>query len=225
MRKPLTVAVATLFALSFLVACGASGDDEATDETTTTTEAAAGPEDTEPEDTEPDETTTSVADDTTTTEAGSGDDDVEQWATDFCGPFTAWLESIDEAGTEVQSAEADSLEEGKVLIVDLFDTAKEETDSLIDSIETTGPPPIDDGEALLGELVGIFGDFNGAIDSARAEIEGVDTNDAAAFEQDVQDAVTTFQEEIGEVSESFTQLDQEYPSPELDQALTAACDF
>lgn len=208
MRKPLGILLA-LVALFFVASCGASGGDESSD----TTEA------------ETSEESSTTEDETTTTADDSSDAvEVDAWAEDFCGNFQGWLSEIQDAsGTVSEGITPGDVEGAKAAIVGLFDDASTSTTALIESLESGGYPDIDDGEDLVDDLVGKFEDFDTAIGGARAEAEALPTDDPAAFQSGVNDVVETFQTEVTEVGDSFSELDTKYPAPELSSALEASC--
>lgn len=218
MRKTLAALLA-LLTLTFFGACSSSGgnDDDASGSTTTEQEGG-------------DETTTTEDEETTTTEDDGGEGgtvDVDEWAGEFCGNFDTWMTAVQDAGTNVADSMGDStdLESAKTAVVGLFETISSETETLIGAIEDGGAPDIEDGEALVDDLVGKFTEFNDSIESAQAEAEGLDTADPAAFATDVQSVVSTFQTEVTEVGNSFSELDSKYPSEELNDALTSSCNL
>ena len=49
--------------------------------------------------------------------------------------------------------------------------------------------------------------------------------DPATFEADANELTDRFSAEVEAVGESFEQIDADYPSPELNAALTDACAF
>lgn len=229
---PKIVAIAVLVLTATVSAgCGATGGDESADPTTTT-ESAEGTTTTEPDDTtttEPDDTTTTETDDTTTTEPepeGGGDVEVDVWAAEFCGNFTGWITALETASTGVsEGLTPGDIEGGKAAIVGLFNTVSDETSSLITSIEAGGAPDIDEGEALVDDLLVRFGDFGDAIDTAEVDAAALPIDDGAAFQSEVNAITTTFEAEITEVTDSFAALDTEYPSADLQSALTESCNF
>lgn len=221
MRKILAI-VFLVLAATVGAACGADGGDESADPTTTTTTGA--PETTEAD--EPDDTTTTEVEETTMTEPGGGDIDVEVWAADFCGNFTGWITALQTASSGVTEGLAPGdLGGGKTAIVGLFSTVADETTTLISSIEEGGAPDIEDGDALVDDLLVRFEDFGDAIETAETEAAALPTDDGAAFQSEVTRITGTFETEITEVTDSFAELDTDYPSAELQSALTESCDF
>lgn len=211
MRTSLAASAATLALL--LSACGASGSQEESSATTdapTTTEAE----------------TTTTEEPTTTTESNVPDGAiaVEEWAEDFCGNFEGWLGNIQDASTSVgEDIQPGDIQGGKDAIVGLFESASAETETLITGIEDGGVPDVEDGDALVDDLLGRFDDFNVAIEEAKAGAENLPVDDPATFQTEVTSLTDTFETEVTTVGESFAELDAQYPSRELQSALSDSC--
>lgn len=209
MRKT-SLALLTALALTFVSACGASGGDDASKDTSTTAAAA-------------DKTTTTKAPETTTT-AGSENLDVKEWADGFCGSFGNWLDDIKAASANVStSITPGDLSGAKTAIVNLFDTASKETESLISDIQDGGTPDINRGDQLVDDLIGKFKDFDEAITAAKTEAESLPIDNPTEFQAKVTTLVSTFQTETQTVGDSFGELDAKYNSQELNDALNASC--
>jgi hypothetical protein len=232
MRKAFALPAAVMVALTLTASCAASGGDDAAsdttaapEETTTTVEETTTTETTTTEATTTEATTTEA----TTTEAtttGGGDVDVDEWAEGFCGDFEGWLAALETASQDVGSdLGAGDLEGARAAILDLFDTASDETVALRTSIEEGGAPDIDDGEGLQEDLATRIDAFNDSIVGARTQLEGIPTDDPAAFQAGVLDAVTTFEAEATEIGDSFAELDRTYDDPDLLEALDSNCSF
>jgi hypothetical protein len=211
MRKPLSILVAVA-ALSFLGACGASGGSDA-DKDTTTTEA--------------EKSTTTEAEETTTTEADSGDTvEVAEWADSFCGSFSTWLDEIQTASSDVGSdITPGDMDGAKTAIANLFGSASDATQTLMSEIEDAGDPDIEDGDQLVDDLIEKFQGFDDAAQDAKADAEALTTDDVAAFQSDATELTDRFQAEVEKVADSFSEIDAKYPSPELNDELSSACNF
>lgn len=208
MRKLLAVLLAGAL-LTVLGACGTSGGDEDAD--ATTTEATDATEPTEEE--------------TTTTEAAVEAVAVEEWAEGFCDAFSTWLDEIQTASSEVGSqVTAGDVESAQTAVAGLFGTASEVTETLISDLESLGAPDIDDGDALVDDLTEKFQGFVDAADTAQAETEALDL-DPSTFEADADALIARFQDEVSKVGDSFAEIDVDYPSPELNAAISSSCSF
>jgi hypothetical protein len=198
MRKSLAV-LAAAGMLTILSGCGTSGGEDDASDTTDPAE-------------------------TTTTEAEGVE--VEAWADSFCGSFSTWLDEIQAASSGV----ADEVVPGdigsaKTAISNLFGTASAATEGLIEDLEGAGAPAIDDGDQLVDDLVTKFEAFNDAALAAQADTEALASEDVASFQGAADELTTRFQDEVNTVADSFAEIDADYPSPELNAALSASCDF
>ena len=207
MRKSLTAIVAVA-ALGFISACGASGGTDSTakdDKAATTTTAAAKT------------TTTAAADDAVA---------VTDWADDFCGNFSAWLDEIKSASSGVtDSITPGDMESAKTAIAGLFESASTATQDLISQLQDGGAPDIEDGDQLVEDLITKFQAFDDAAQTAKADTEALATDDATTFQSDADELTTRFQDEVNTVADSFGEIDTKYPSSELQDALSSSCDF
>ncbi len=202
-------ALVTALALTATVSCGAS-DGDAADDPTTPTGAEAS-------------TTTTEADETTTEPEVEGVD-LEEWAVGFCADFEGWLAAIEETSTGVgDGIEASNLNGRKTALVEMFEASSALTDDLIAAVEDGGAPAIEDGEELVDDLVGKFEAFGTAIASAQTEAEALATGARPAFEAEVRALQASYADEVTKVGESFAELDEDYPDPELSAALSEAC--
>ena len=209
MRK--FIAIPALFALILASACGASGSD---DESSSTTAAPT--------------TEAETSDTTETTEAEPAGDamEVDEWAEGFCGSFDVWLTDIQTASEGVASqVTPGDLESAKVAIEGLFGTASDITQELIAALESGGAPDVDEGQGLVDLLIEKFEEFDRAALDAQSDAGSLDTSDPATFQSETEALTTRFQDEVNTVGESFDEIDAQYPDPELQDALTSACDF
>jgi hypothetical protein len=209
MRKSIAV-LAAAGLLTFVSACGTSGgEDEASDDPTTT------------EATE----TTEAEEETTTTEAEADGVAVEEWAGGFCDSFSTWLEDIQGASSDVGSdITPGDFDGAKAAIAGLFGTASDITTELIGDIEALGAPDIDDGDQLIADLIEKFDGFVAAVDAAEADTEALEA-DPATFEADIAALTERFSAEVEIVGDSFAEIDEDYPSPELTAAINESCAF
>jgi hypothetical protein len=212
MRKTISI-VAAVAALTFLGACGTSGGDDSSDDTTTTAAAS-------------EETTTTEAEETTTTEADSDTVEVSEWAASFCGSFDTWLGEIEDASSSVgDNITPGDVEGAKDAIAGLFGTASDATQTLIAEMEAAGAPDIEDGDQLVEDLIEKFNAFDEAALDAKADSEALSTDDLTAFQADAEALTTRFQDEVNTVADSFSEIDADYPSQELNEELNSACNF
>lgn len=199
--RSLLALLASLTLVATLGACGTSGGD---DEAATTTAAAE--------------------EETTTTEAEAEAVAVDEWAAGFCDAFGGWLDDIETASSEISSLSPDDLETAQSAVSELFGTASDVTEDLIAQLEELGAPDIDDGDQLAADLQEKFQGFVDAADAAQAEVDDLEL-DLTTFESEFDDLIARFQDEVSAVGDSFAEIDAQYPSDDLDAALSESCTF
>lgn len=199
--------VAASLALALLAGCGASGGEPTAAKDTTSTA--------------PKITTTSEAT-TTTTEAT---DDLDEWASGFCTAFKdRWYDGIQAASSDV-TVEPGDIAGAKAAIIEMFETSSSVTATMIDDLETLGPPDAENGKAIHGALLDRFGQFVVAADTAAEQMSALSIDDPATFGSEMTAIIEDFDAATTEVSDSFREIDTLYPSPDLSLALSSECGF
>lgn len=198
---------ATIAALLLVTACSTDGDDDAADTTTTT--AAS----------EPTEATTS------TTEAPApGTVSLDEWAAGFCGAFADWTTAIEDLGTASKDdiAAATTPAGAKEAVVATFEGATTLTDDLIEAVTSQDPPDMEDGEGMVAAFAEKFQEFVDVTEASQTRAEAVDA-EASDFSEQVKTIYTDFENDFASIGNSFGEIDQEYPDPEFQAALSDAC--
>ena len=219
MRRVLTwVAAASMLVL---VAC--SGSDVAASDGTgaagrsTTTAADGGGDDPGPRTDDP-------TDDVPTVEPGTMQTPAA-WAAAFCGSFDDFVAAVEEAiaggGTGVLP---DDYVAQQQALVEFFDLAADEAAAVATGLEDGGVPEVDRGDELVAGLVDRFESLSTSIQETSEAIAALDP-DPATFEREASAFLTSFQEDISAAGSSLTEIDEEYPSDELTDALASACAF
>jgi hypothetical protein len=199
MHRSLPSVLAALGALALLSGCGSDDDSAAT--TTSTTEAPTTTS--EPAETEPE---------------GA---DVDEWAESFCADLDTWRAGIGDL--EVDAPDPEASEAARAAAIDRLDGLEQETDTLIATTEDREPPAIDDGEAFVRALLVRFEGISSVVASTRDEVEALPTEDPAAFQAGLDDAVENLQDQINLLAESFEAVDDNFDDPDLQAALEASC--
>lgn len=145
---------------------------------------------------------------------------VETWAGGVCGSVEEWLRGINQKGTQLgQDVQGVSdLTKGRDLLVQFMEDAVSLTDTMIQGVEDSGAPDIENGEQLSADLVDalqpVRDTFSSAVDTAQA----LPTDDPDAFSQ----AATQLGQEITDsqtaFSASFDELQAKYDDPALNSA-------
>jgi hypothetical protein len=202
-------AIAALVALGSLGFAACGGDDSGSAATTASGSSAT---------TAPSSSDTEAP---STSAASSGDAvSVESWAGGVCGSVETWLRGINQKGTQLgQDVQGVSdLSKGRDLLVQFMEDAVALTDTMIQDVEDTGAPDIENGDQLATDLVAalqpVKDTFSAAVDKAKAlPTDDPDAFSAAATQlgQEITDSQTEF-------SASFDQLQAKYDDPALNSA-------
>lgn len=204
MRK-FVLAVLAVFSLVLVTSCGASGGESSSNDDSSTTEAG--------------ETTE-------TTEAKPEAVPVDKWAEGFCGDFSDWSTTIENVGDDITNdITPGDLEGARTAIEGLFADVATETQSLIDSLESSGTPDIDDGDQFVADLSEKFQGFVDATNASKEAAAEIPIDDPTAFQTEFTQLFEDFQSNINDVGDSFGELDAKYSDPDLQEALTNSCDL
>lgn len=204
MRKTV-MALLALGALGLMSGCGSTGgSDDASSNSTTTSRAPK----------------------VTTTDSAAAPVAVDDWAKEFCTSFDAWRSDIATASEAIEGqitvGDAASLQTATVTF---FTSASASTQTLISQIEDGGAPDIDDGDELVGDLTAGFEQVDEAAQNAVTATNAQPTEDIASLQKATDLLVAQFQTDVEEVAESFSAIDEDFPSTELSEAITSSCRF
>lgn len=185
---------------------GCSSDDDPTDSTTTAPAV---------------ETTTTPS---TTSVGPEGAVSLDRWAEGFCTDFSGWVTEVEKLGSdaeaEIEGAENEA--EVKELATQMFDDAAVLVSGLIESTSTQPPPAMEDGDGVVDAFVEKFTAFQDLIEGSKAEVEQVDTA-SDTFVDDVKAVFADFEKQYVAIGQSFGDIDNAYPDPEFQAALSTAC--
>lgn len=199
-RLPTSV-LAALGALVLLAGCGSDDDAATTTTTSTTTEATT----TVPAETVPEGT------------------DVDEWAESFCADLDTWRADVASEVLGVEDLDPEDPEAAKATVLDALEGLQRATDTLIVATEDLDPPAVDDGEDFVAALLARFEGVAAAAASAREDVGALPTDDPAAFQAGVADAVAGVQDQVNLFATSFSSVDDTFDDPDLQAALAASC--
>ena len=203
MRK-FVLALLALLSPVVVTACGAPGGESSSERDSPTPEAAGD----------------------TTTEPEAESVPVADWAEGFCGDFSAWSTTIENVGDDITSdITPGDLEGARTAIEGLFGDVATETQSLIDSLESSGTPDIEDGDQFVADLSEKFQGFVDATNASKEAAAEIPIDDPTAFQTEFTQLFEDFQSNINDVGDSFGELDAKYSDPDLQEALTNSCDL
>ena len=213
MKRILPVAAA---ALLLAAGCSTGGGNDATEATTTTVSAS----------TTQAPTTTTEAPTTTIPGPPEGTVEIETWAAGFCGAFGDWTVGVQDLGTDAEAdlKAATTPAQARDAVVATFEGASTLTTTLIAEVEAQDPPDMDDGAGMVEAFTSKFQEFADVIEASQTRAEEIDV-DASDFGEQVQTIYADFENDFTAIGNSFGEIDRDYPDPEFQRALTAACDL
>ena len=196
-----------LAAALLLAACGSDGDDESTP----TTEPAATTS-TEPE----------------PADGGEIDGEIlDRVAGDICTAVDAWSTAIAQEydATPGALAGADDTEAARGVVVRWMASMSTNTETLIEELEAIDLEGAEPLEPFLDDLGGRFVTLNDIVESHEQQAADITTDDPESFGAEVSALVDEFNTSLAELPTVFEDLNQSYPSADLQDALAAACDL
>jgi hypothetical protein len=138
-----------------------------------------------------------------------------EYATGVCGAIAGWVGDIKDLNAELQSnLEPTSIDSLKTAMVGFLDDVITATDSVIDEVENVGVPDVEDGEATAETVLTALSDSRDVFADARDRVDGLATDDPAAFGEELQTLATDLQTSLAGIGEELDRFD----SPELDEA-------
>lgn len=142
----------------------------------------------------------------------------EAYAAGFCGLLGDWLGSIQDRSSELSGsfAAAATPAEGQEILRTYVDGLIADTDELITGAEELGAPDVDGGEAIAETLSAAFDDVKVVLEDARAEVDGLPTDDPAAFAEATGVLGTSIQTSLAGIGTSLSLSN--VGAPELDAA-------
>ncbi len=127
------------------------------------------------------------------------------WAGDVCGAMKDWVDGIQQKTTEVgESFQSGSPEEGKEVLLALFQEMSAQTGDLITAVEEAGVPDVEGGEEVSEDFVAAFTEAQDILDSAQADIEALPT-DPQGFQQGAAELGPRLQEAISSIGGSISE--------------------
>lgn len=142
----------------------------------------------------------------------------EAYASGFCGLLGDWLGSIQNSSTELSGsfAAAATPADGQEILRTYVDGLIADTEELITGTEDLGVPDVEGGEDIAKTLIAAFEDTKAVLEDARAEVDGLPTDDPAAFAAATGALGVSIETSLGGIGTSLSLSD--VGSPELDAA-------
>jgi len=142
----------------------------------------------------------------------------EAYAAGFCGLLGDWLGSIQDrsSGLSGSFTAAASPADGQEILGTYVDGLIADTEELITGTEELGVPDVDGGGTIAETLIAAFEDAKAVLEDARAEVDGLPTDDPAAFAEASGALGVSIEASLGAIGASLSLSD--VSSPELDAA-------
>ena len=132
--------------------------------------------------------------------------------------YQADLETQNAAFQDEFSSGTPTPAETKDALIGFLDDIKARTQQLIDEVEELGTPEIENGESVRSAMVGAFQNVVDLFVEAKADIEGLSTDDPAGLVQGFTQVGTKLQEAGADIQNSLA----DFESPELSEAAADA---
>jgi hypothetical protein len=156
-------------------------------------------------------------------ETGVGDGETVSaatWTGDLCTALDTWQSELTESAPD--PASEPDIESTKDSLVSFLESAVAATQALVDDVRAAGVPEIENGEAIATEMQSEIAAVGDDFLAAKDTLEGLSTDDPAAFAAEVSEIGTTLTEAGAAAGAAFDRLAEQYPAAELDAAATDA---
>lgn len=138
-----------------------------------------------------------------------------EYVTGVCGAIAGWVDDIEGLNEELtRNLEPTSIESLKTAMVGFLDDVITATDSAIDEVESVGVPDVEEGEATAETVLTALRDSRDVFARARDRVDGLATDDPAAFTEELQTMGTDLRTSLSGIGEEL----ERFESPELDEA-------
>lgn len=104
----------------------------------------------------------------------------DEYATSVCGAMKDWLTTMQSEAEKMPTSFADT-DEAKTAVTDFFSAIVASTDTMATAIKDAGVPDVDGGEEAAAALNETFTNVKTLFTDAQTKIEGMSTDDQAAF--------------------------------------------
>ncbi len=138
----------------------------------------------------------------------------------MCGAVGSWLTGINDLGTQLSTdvqGIAD-LEEGRDLLVTFMQDVVGLTDDMLGSVEGAGAPDVERGDELAADLLAALQPVKTTFEDAVVEAQNLPTDDPETFSAAATELGNAITGSQGEFQAEFDALQQEYDSPEINEA-------
>jgi hypothetical protein len=123
----------------------------------------------------------------------------------FCTALTDWSSAI-QARQGTFTPDTNDLESLKQNWLDFLDGVNEDTDTMLERLHGLGTPDVADGEETAATVIEALTTLGTSFKDLRDQSAQLPTTSPAAFTQQFQTLLTTFQSDVGSFGTSFEQL-------------------
>lgn len=142
------------------------------------------------------------------------------WMDGLCTALGTWQTELTDNAPDLSSAT--DVQATKDSLVSFLGTAVTATRTLVDDIQAAGVPEVENGEAIATEMRSAIAAVGDKFSAAKDTLEGLSTDDPAAFAADLSEIGTTLSEAGTAAGTTFDQLAEKYPAADLDTAANEA---
>jgi hypothetical protein len=143
----------------------------------------------------------------------------DEWATAVCGALGDWGESL-QAGTQALGpalGNTKNLENVKERFVGFLEDAEQASGTLVDEVESAGPPETDEGEAIQRQFVAALEEVQMSFARAVDRANELSTTGVGSFRDGVGAISTEVELNLRKAGASFNSLEDK--SSELEEAI------
>ncbi|MEW2068168.1 small secreted protein [Streptomyces sp. NPDC007346] len=146
------------------------------------------------------------------------DDKVNDWAKKVCDEFQPQLQKITDANASIQQQTADNSTPADVQKADsaAFQQISQAYKSLGATVDSAGPPPVDDGETTQKEAVKELNAASTAYAGLKTKVDALDIKDQAKFA----DGLKGIADELSKISQNGDQALKKLESDEIGAAMS-----
>lgn len=149
---------------------------------------------------------------------------VDAWLEDACRQGVDWRRALNVANQEFQVGlrEAETPPAVQEVLLDFLRTGEDESAAVVRHFESVEPPPVEDGEAVARTLQAGYADAHEIFAEAVTDAEAFETDDPAAFQDEVRDLVGRVDEDLNAWPSPYQTALDEHRGIELREAFRAA---
>jgi hypothetical protein len=158
---------------------------------------------------------------------GGGDDNGNEsaaapdvWAASVCGALGTWVTSLQDGSRRLgtQMRDTKDLKTVKARFVGFLEDAEESSEEMVDKVKETGPPDVEQGEAIQDDLVTAFEKVNQSFSNAVDKANELSTDNLKEFSSGVGELSQDVQNNLATTGQDFSTLSDRFQSSELDNA-------